>query len=87
MNSKREDPLALQWKEPGSIRTTFLELLEELSRLTTDDAMVMLAVKNLFQSYRVRSARSLAPVRLVGTGAPAGRVTNVGVRLRARHSF
>jgi len=48
-----------------SIRTTVLDLLEELTALTKDDALVMAAIKNIFATYDVRLARSLVPVRLV----------------------
>jgi hypothetical protein len=47
------------------IKTTFMELLEELSSITKDDALVMAAIKDIFISYKVRFARTLAPVRLV----------------------
>jgi hypothetical protein len=55
----------------GSIKTTFLELLETLSRLTKDDALVIAAVRNIFQSHNVRLERSLAPVRLAIAHTPA----------------
>lgn len=48
------------------IKTTFMELLDELSSITQDDALVMAAVKNIFSSYKVRFTHTLAPVRLVG---------------------
>lgn len=48
-----------------SIKTTVLDLLEELTALTKDDALVMAAIKNIFATYDVRLARSLVPVRLV----------------------
>ena len=48
-----------------SIRTTVLDLLEELTALTKDDALVMAVIKNIFATYDVRLARSLVPVRLV----------------------
>jgi len=47
------------------IRTTFMDLLEELTNLTKDDTLVLAALKNIFNCYNVRSVRSLAPVRLV----------------------
>ncbi len=48
-----------------AIKTTLMELLDELTRSTKDDAMVMATIKNIFASYRVRLARSWAPVRIV----------------------
>jgi hypothetical protein len=53
-----------------SIKTTFMELLEELSRLTRDDFLVMAAVRNIFATYNVVATRSLAPVKLVPTSQP-----------------
>jgi len=49
------------------IRTTFMDLLQELTNLTKDDALVLAALKNIFDCYNVRLVRSLAPVRLVAT--------------------
>jgi hypothetical protein len=53
-----------------SIRTTVMDLLEELTALTKDDTLVMAAVKNIFATRNVRLARTLAPVRLVSRGTP-----------------
>jgi hypothetical protein len=50
-----------------SIRTTFMDLLQELTNLTKDDTLVLAALKNIFDCYNVRLVRSLAPVRLVVT--------------------
>ena len=55
-----------QPSKPVPIKTTIMELLDELSSITEDDALVMAAVKNLFSSYKIRFAHTLAPVRLVG---------------------
>jgi hypothetical protein len=52
------------------IRTTLMELLQELSKLATDDALVVAAVKGIFATHRVRLARSLVPVRLVSADFP-----------------
>lgn len=60
------------------IRTSFWELIDELSSMTKDDNLVVAAVKSIFHNYGVRYGRSLAPVRLVGEVAPR-------TRLRARH--
>ena len=51
--------------ESHQLKTTFLELLGELTRLTEDDAWVMATIRDIFASYQVRLTRSLAPVRLV----------------------
>ena len=50
------------------IKTTVMELIESLSNLTNDDALVVATMKNIFASYQVRLARTLAPVRLVNGG-------------------
>jgi len=52
------------------IRTTIMELLHALSDLTKDDRIVLSAFKSIFDSYNVRLAHSLVPVRLVGSKAP-----------------
>ena len=52
------------------IRTSFIELIQELSNLTNDDSLVVAAVKSIFDSYRVRLSRSSAPIRLVGAEIP-----------------
>ena len=49
------------------MRTTFMDLLQELTNLTKDDALVLAALKNIFDCHNVRLVRSLAPVRLVVT--------------------
>lgn len=53
-------------KHETPIRTTFWELIDELSSMTKDDNLVVAAVKSIFHNYGVRYGRSLAPVRLVG---------------------
>ena len=52
------------------IKTTFMELIRELSSLTSDDYLVVAAVKRIFDTYNVRLSRSLFPVRLVPAGSP-----------------
>jgi hypothetical protein len=54
----------LKPSKPAPIKTTFMELLDELSSITQDDALVMATMKNIFSSYKIRVARTLAPVRL-----------------------
>jgi hypothetical protein len=62
----------------GPIKTSFLELLGELTLLTKDDALVMAALKNIFASHKVRFGRALAPVRLTAAPTP--------LKLRKRRS-
>jgi hypothetical protein len=57
-----------QPSKPTPIKTTFMELLDELSSITKDDDQVLAAVKNIFNSYEIRFTHTLAPVRLVGDG-------------------
>jgi hypothetical protein len=52
------------------IRTTFMELIQELSNLTSDDSLVVAAVKRILDTHNVRLSQSLLPVRLVTTGIP-----------------
>jgi len=54
-------------RKAPAIRTTIMDLLHALSDLTKDDTIVLSAFKNIFDSYNVRLAHSLAPVRLVGS--------------------
>jgi hypothetical protein len=48
-----------------AIKTTFMELIREITKLTKDDALVQEIVKRIFASHRVRSTRTRAPVRLI----------------------
>jgi hypothetical protein len=52
------------------IRTTFLELIQELAKLTKDDNHVMAAVRDIFRHYNVKFTRTLTPVKLVATVKP-----------------
>ncbi len=63
---KRNGSELIGQKETGPIRTTFMELIEEIANLTRDDALVLAVVRNIFGTYRVRLAHTMAPVRLVG---------------------
>ena len=49
-----------------------MEILQELSRHTNDNKLVIAAVKNIFESHRVRLASSLVPLRLVEATVQAG---------------
>ncbi len=52
------------------IKTTFMELLDELSSRTRDDALVMSVLQNIFRSYKIRFVHTLAPISLAGETAP-----------------
>jgi len=56
-------------RKAAPIWTTIMELLDALSDLT-DDRIVLSAFKSIFDSYNVRLAYSLVPVRLVDSKAP-----------------
>lgn len=71
-------PEGVNPRQAGAIKTTFMELLETLTQLTQDDAVVIAAVKNIFQSHRVRLERSLAPVRLAPSVVPAPKGRSIG---------
>ena len=82
MKAKRNRPKEKTRTQAGPIRTTFMELLWELSRLTTDDALVLAAVTDIFRTYRVRLAHSPVPVRLVGAQLPIRSTAKGGMTLR-----
>jgi hypothetical protein len=65
MRNKRRSLHSTGSKTPAPIKTTLMELLRELTRMTDDDRQVMAVVKSIFASHKVRLSRSLAPVRLV----------------------
>ncbi len=65
MRYKRRSTHSAGSKAPAPIKTTLMDLLRELTRMTDDDSQVMAVVKNIFASHKVRLSRSLAPVRLV----------------------
>lgn len=73
MRLKRNDRNLVGQKETGPIRTTFMELIEELTKLTRDDALVVAAVRNILGTYRVRFGHTMAPVRLAGAQRPMTR--------------
>ena len=47
-----------------------LDSLHAFSELTKDDRLVVSAFKNIFDSYNIRPANSLVPIRVVGNNAP-----------------
>ena len=63
-------------RKSAPIRTTIMELLHALSDLTKDDKIVVSAFKSIFDSYNVRLAHSLVPVRLLSGKTPNR--TNMG---------
>jgi len=73
MKNKRFSARLPARKDRMAIKTTFLDLLKEITDLTKDDTVVLEVVKRIFNSHRVRLVRTLAPVRLVN-GKAASRV-------------
>jgi hypothetical protein len=59
--------ISVQPRSQAPIKTTFMELVQALTRATPDDDLVLAMNKNIFASYRVRLGKSLAPVRLVNS--------------------
>ena len=62
---KNHNTKSIAQAKSAPIKTTVMELIESLSSLTHDDALVVATVKNIFAAYQVRLTRTLAPVRLV----------------------
>jgi hypothetical protein len=59
--------ISVQPRSQAPIKTTFMELVQALTRATQDDDLVLAMIKNIFASYRVRLGKSLVPVRLVNS--------------------
>lgn len=66
-------------KEPPIV-TTFIDLLEVLTKLTKDDRVVLAVVKSIFQSHDVRLAHSTVPVRLVDARFTMGKNLRAGLK-------
>jgi hypothetical protein len=65
MQNRKTSTQPTHRRNAAAIKTTFMELLGELTRLTDDDALVVATMQSIFAAYQVRSVRSLVPVRLV----------------------
>ena len=52
------------------VRTSIMELVGELSKLTKDDNLVVAAVRQIFGACNVRLAGAAVPVRLVNSDIP-----------------
>jgi hypothetical protein len=70
MNYNRKTGRAIALRRRAPIRTSILELVHELSNLTTDDNLVIAAVKSIFGAYNVRLAGAPVPLRLVSRDTP-----------------
>ena len=60
MKAKRSSAISAVGVKRATIRTTLLDVLKELTHLTKDDAAVLAVFKRIFDSHRVRLARTLA---------------------------
>ena len=65
MKNKQFSGLSAARSGRPPIRTSFMDLLKVITRLTKDDELVLEIVKRIFKSHSVRLTRTLAPVRLV----------------------
>ena len=70
MKQRRIDRKRTDQNNVVGIKTSFMELLQELSKLTQDDSLIIGAVKDIFRTYNVVATRTLAPVKLVATARP-----------------
>lgn len=57
-------------RRQAPIRTSILELMQELSNMTSDDNLVVTAMKSIFGAYNVRLAGAPVPLRLVAADTP-----------------
>jgi hypothetical protein len=72
MKSRRSKNSSASMKRT-SVKTSIMELMQELSNLTHDDNLVVSAMKTIFGTYRVRLAGAPVAVRLVeGARSPRG---------------
>ena len=67
MNSKRGGKKVLASRKRTKIRTSIMELMQELAKLTHDDNLVVGAMKSIFGTYDVRLAGAPVSLRLVTT--------------------
>lgn len=76
MRHKQNGKQVMSREKNGPIRTTFMELIGELTNLTRDDALVLAAVRSILGTYRVRLTHTMVPVRLVSAQGSITRNTN-----------
>jgi hypothetical protein len=65
MNSNRKTGHTITRRRRAPIKTSIMELMQELSSMTADDSLVIAAVKSIFGAYNVRLAGAPVPLRLV----------------------
>jgi hypothetical protein len=75
MKQKRVSKQAADRRVRAPIKTTVFEVIQELTKLTKNDNLVLAAFRDIFDSHKVTALRSLAPVRVVPSDRPSyGRV-------------
>ena len=84
-NSRRGD--LISGGNTLNIRTTILELVRAFNDQSRDDGLVVAAVSQLLSSGRVRSARSLMPVKVVASQEVANLRGSLTDRRRQRTGF
>jgi len=67
--SQQEDGQA----KAAPIKTTVFEVIQELTKLTKNDNLVLAAFRDIFDSHKVTAIRSLTPVKVVARGRPSYR--------------
>ena len=70
MKSNRKTRQTMAARRWAPIKTSILELVQALSNMTTDDNLVIAAVRTIFGAYNVRLAGAPIPVRLVNSDMP-----------------
>jgi hypothetical protein len=70
MKQRRINTKGMNQSKVVAVKTNFMELIQELSKLTKDDSLIIGAVKDIFRTYNVVATRTLAPVKLVTTTRP-----------------
>jgi hypothetical protein len=70
MNSNRKTRRVVAGRRRAPIKTSILELVQTLSNMTTDDNLVIAAVRTIFGAYNVRLAGAPVPIRLVNSDVP-----------------
>ena len=70
MKSNRKTRQSMAARRRAPIKTSILELVQALSNMTSDDNLVIAAVRTIFGAYNVRLAGAPIPVRLVNSDLP-----------------
>jgi hypothetical protein len=84
MNLKRKQEKTPAIRRRTRIKTSILELMQELSSMTSDDRLVVAAIRSIFGEYKVRLASAPIPVQLVNTDAPDWTLTKIRRRRNPR---